>query len=90
MERTEFFDLAQKASIYTREMNDILKKEVAYDLLVEYEGYAYYPNSITVGFDKNGKVYNQANLYGLTAFYVRQARLEDVKKYDKNGGAKMS
>ena len=90
MERKEFFELAQKAAVYTRAFNDIQLKPVDHALLVEYKGYAYYPSSITVGYDENGEVYNQANLFGVGAFYVQQARLEDVRKYDPNGGAKLS
>lgn len=49
MDRTEFFNMAQKATVYTGDFKD-LAKPIDETLLVVFKDIKYYPKSIEVGY----------------------------------------
>ena len=81
MDRTEFFNMAQKSTVYTKGFKD-LTKPVDETLLVVFKDINYYPKSIEVGYDKYGKVKNTAILHDLKANALVYADLERVVKYE--------
>lgn len=81
MDRADFFNLAQKATVYTNEFKD-LAKPVDENLLVVFKDIKYYPRSIEVGYEKSGKVKNIAILHDLKKNALVYADLERVVKYE--------
>lgn len=79
MERKEFFELAQKVTVYTKQFRD-LSKPLLTDCIVKYGGIGYYPQSLQVGYDKHGNVENVALLHDLKANSITYVRLERVEK----------
>lgn len=82
MERKEFFELAQKATVYTKRFRD-LSKPLLSDCIVIYGDIKYYPQAIEVGYDKNGNVENIAILHDLKANSTTHVKLERVVKYEQ-------
>ena len=82
MERKEFFELAQKATVYTNQFRD-LSKPLLTDCIVTSGDIKYYPQAIEVGYDKNGNVQNTAILHDLKANSTTYVRLERVVKYEQ-------
>ena len=81
MDRTEFFQMAQKVAVYTKRCQN-LSKSLIEDCIVEYNGTKYYPQYVRVGYDEFGKVINTAILHDLHANSITDADLEKVKKYE--------
>ena len=81
MERALFFNMAQKATIYTNGFKD-LSNPVDETLLVVLKDIKYYPKSIEVGYEKSGKVKNIAILHDLKVNALVYADLERVVKYE--------
>lgn len=81
MDRTQFFNMAQKATVYTNGFKD-LSNPVDETLLVVFKDIKYYPKSIEVGYDKTGKVKNTAILHDLKVNALVYADLERVSKYE--------
>ena len=81
MERKEFFELAQKATVYTKQFRD-LSKPLLTDCIVISGDIKYYPRAIEVGYDKDGNVQNIAILHDLKANSITNADLERVTKYE--------
>lgn len=79
MDRTEFFEMAQKVSVYTNRCRD-LSKPLLEDCVVQYKEIKYYPQFIQVGYDEQGKVMNIAILHDLKANSVTYADLERIDK----------
>ena len=79
MDRTEFFKLAQKATVYTKHFRD-LSKPLLTDCIVINGDIKYYPQAIEVGYDKNGNVQNTAILHDLKANSITHADLSRVDK----------
>ena len=82
MERKEFFELAQKATVYTKQFRD-LSKPLLEDCIVIYKNIKYYPQFVQVGYDEQGKVINIAILHDLKANSTTYGRLERVVKYEQ-------
>ena len=59
-----------------------IKQNVPNDLKVVYDGIVYYPLSLDISFDKDGKVINTAILHSLTANSVIERNLKDVSVYE--------
>ena len=81
MERKEFFELAQRATVYTKQFRD-LSKPLLPDCIVICGDIKYYPQAIEVGYDKNGNVQNTAILHDLKANSIMNVNLERVTKYE--------
>ena len=79
MDRTEFFEMAQKVSVYTNRCRD-LSKPLLEDCVVQYKKIKYYPQFIQVGYDEQGKTMNIAILHDLKANSVTYADLERIDK----------
>ena len=82
MGRKEFFELAQKATVYTKQFRD-LSKPLLTDCIVISGDIKYYPQAIEVGYDKNGNVQNAAILHDLKANSTTYVKLERVVKYEQ-------
>ena len=78
MDRTQFFQLAQKVAIYTNGFANT-NKPILKECVVEVGGISYYPVSIEVGFDANGNTKNTSILRDLKANSVTKADLQKVK-----------
>ena len=59
-----------------------LKQNVPDELKVVYEDIAYYPVSLDISFDKDGKVINTAILHSLTANSIIERNLKDISVYE--------
>lgn len=81
MDRTEFFKMAQKVSVYTNRCRD-LSKPLLDDCIVVCDGIKYYPQYDKVGYDEFGKVINIAILHDLYANSITDVDLEKVTKYE--------
>lgn len=82
MERKEFFELAQRATVYTKQFRD-LSKPLLTDCIVICGDIKYYPQAIEVGYDKDGSVQNIAILHDLKANSTTHVKLERVAKYEQ-------
>ena len=82
MERKKFFELAQRATVYTKQFRD-LSKPLLTDCIVISGDIKYYPQAIEVGYDKDGNVQNIAILHDLKANSTTYGRLERVVKYEQ-------
>lgn len=81
MDRTEFFKMAQKVSVYTNRCEN-LSKPLLENCIVVHNGIKYYPQYVQVGYDEFGKVINIAILHDLKANSITNADLEKVIKYE--------
>ena len=84
MGRKEFFELAQKATVYTKQFRD-LSKPLLTDCIVISGDIKYYPQYVKVGYDEQGKVENVAILHDLKANAIIECKLERVEKYEQSG-----
>ena len=82
MERKAFFELAQRATVYTKQFRD-LSKPLLTDCIVIYGEIKYYPQAIEVGYDKDGNVQNTAILHDLKANSTTYVQLERIAKYEQ-------
>lgn len=80
MQRTEYLEMCQKASVLKNGLCGI-KENVPDDLKVIYNGIAYYPVSYELSFDK-GQPTHIAILHDLNANSITNASLEKVIKYE--------
>ena len=82
MKRKEFFELAQRATVYTKQFRD-LSKPLLIDCIVTSGDIKYYPQAIEVGYDKDGNVQNTAILHDLKANSTTYVKLERIAKYEQ-------
>ena len=82
MERTRFFEMAQKVAFYTNRCRD-LTKPLLEDCIVVYKDIKYYPQYVKVGYDEKGKVLNIAILHDLKSNNIIECNLEKVVKYEQ-------
>lgn len=80
MQRDIFLQMCQKVSVLPSGVLGI-KQNIPNDLKVIYDGVAYYPVSINIGFDNDGKVINAAIIHSLKANSTISAKLEDICVY---------
>ena len=69
--------MCQKVSVLPSGVLGI-KQNISDDLKVIYDGVAYYPMSINIGFDNYGKVINTAIIHSLKANSTLSVNLKDV------------
>lgn len=81
IERKIYLEMCQKVAILQSGVQN-LKQNVPDGLKVVYDGIAYYPVSLDISFDKDGKVINTAILHSLTANSVIERNLEDISIYE--------
>lgn len=82
MDRTRFFEMAQKVSRYTNRCRD-LTKPLLEDCIVFYKDIKYYPQYVKVGYDEKGKVLNIAILHDLKTNSTIECELEKVVEYEQ-------
>ena len=82
MDRTLFFEMAQKVARYTNRCRN-LSKPLLEDCIVGYKNIKYYPQFVQVGYDEQGKVINIAILHDLYANSITDVVLEKVVKYEQ-------
>lgn len=80
MQRTEYLEMCQKASVLKNGLCGI-KENVPDELMVIYNGIVYYPVSYELSFDK-GQPTHIAILHDLNANSITNASLEKVIKYE--------
>ena len=80
IERKTYLEMCQKVSVLPSGVLGI-KQNIPNDLKVIYDGVAYYPTSINIGFDNDGKVINTAIIHSLKANSTISAKLEDICVY---------
>ena len=80
IERKKYLEMCQKVSVLPSGVLGI-KQNIPDDLKVIYDGVAYYPMSINIGFDNDGKVINVAIIHSLKANSTISAKLEDIFVY---------
>ena len=81
IERKTYLEMCQKVAILQSGVQN-LKQNVPDGLKVVYDGIAYYPVSLDISFDKDGKVINTAMLHSLTANSVIERDLKDISAYE--------
>ena len=81
VQRDIFLKMCQKVAVLPSGVLGI-KQNVPNDLKVVYDGIVYYPLSLDISFDKDGKVINTAILHSLTANSVIERNLKDVSVYE--------
>ena len=81
IERKTYLEMCQKVAILQSGVQN-LKQNVPDGLKVVYDGIAYYPVSLDISFDKDGKVINTAILHSLTANSVIERNLKDISIYE--------
>ena len=81
IERKTYLEMCQKVAILQSGVQN-LKQNVPDGLKVVYDGIAYYPVSLDISFDKDGKVINTAILHSLTANSVIERNLKDISVYE--------
>ena len=59
-----------------------IKQNVPDNLKVAYAGIAYYPVSVDISFDKDGRVINKAIIHSLCANSIIETNLKDVEAYE--------
>ena len=81
IERKTYLEMCQKVAILQSGVQN-LKQNVPDGLKVVYGGIAYYPVSLDISFDKDGKVINTAIIHSLHANSVIERNLKDVSVYE--------
>lgn len=81
IERKKYIEMCQKVSVLPSGIFGI-KQNVPGDLKVVYDGIAYYPVSLNISFDKEGKVINTAIIHSLHANSIIETNLKDVEAYE--------
>ena len=59
-----------------------IKQNVPDGLKVVYDGSAYYPVSVDISFDKDGRVINNAIIHSLYANSIIETNLKDIEAYE--------
>ena len=81
IERKKYLEMCQMVAVLPSGVFGI-KQNVPDNLKVVYEGIAYYPVSVDISFDKDGKVINKAIIHSLHANSIIEANLKDVEVYE--------
>ena len=81
IERKIYLEMCQKVAILQSGVQN-LKQNVPDGLKVVYDGIAYYPVSLDISFDKDGKVINTAIIHSLYANSVIERNLKDISVYE--------
>jgi hypothetical protein len=81
IDRKTYLEMCQKVAVLPSGVLGI-KEKVPDDLKVVYDGVAYYPLSLEISFEKDGKVINTAILHSLTANSIIERNLKDVSVYE--------
>ena len=81
IERKKYLEMCQRVAILPSGVQN-LKQNVPDELKVVYEDIAYYPVSLDISFDKDGKVINTAILHSLTANSIIERNLKDISVYE--------
>lgn len=81
IERKTYLEMCQKVSVLPSGVLGI-KQNVPDDLKVVYEGIEYYPVSLDISFDKDGKVINTAIIHSLCANSIIERNLKDISIYE--------
>jgi hypothetical protein len=81
IDRKTYLEMCQKVAALPSGVLGI-KEKVPEDLKVVYDGVTYYPMSLEISFDKDGKVINTAILHSLKANSIVGAELKEVSVYE--------
>jgi hypothetical protein len=81
IERKTYLEMCQKVAVLPSGVLGI-KEKVPDELKIVFDGVAYYPLSLEISFDKDGKVINTAILHSLTANSVIERNLRSVNVYE--------
>ena len=81
IERKTYLEMCQKVAVLPSGVLGI-KEKLPDDLKVIYDGVVYYPLSLEISFDKDGKVINTAILHSLTANSIIGAELKEISVYE--------
>ena len=81
IERKTYLEMCQRVSVLTGGIFGI-KQNVPDNLKVVYDGIAYYPVSLDISFDKDGRVINTAIIHSLRANSVIEINLKDIRPYE--------
>ena len=81
IERKTYLEMCQKVAVLPSGVLGI-KERVPDELKVIYDGVVYYPLSLEISFDKDGKVINTAILHSLTANSIIERNLRSVEVYE--------
>lgn len=81
IDRKTYLEMCQKVAVLPSGVLGI-KEKVPDELKVIYDGVVYYPLSLEISFDKDGKVINTAILHSLTANSIIERNLKDVSVYE--------
>ena len=81
IERKKYLEMCQRVSVLPSGVLGI-KQNVPDDLKVVCDGIAYYPVSLDIGFDKDGRVINTAIIHSLRANSVIERNLKDISSYE--------
>ena len=81
IERKTYLEMSQKVAVLPSGVLGI-KQNVPDNLKVVYDGIAYYPVSLDISFDKDGKVINTAIIHSLRANSVIERNLKDIMSYE--------
>lgn len=81
IERKKYLEMCQRVAMLPSGVQN-LKQNVPDNLKVVYDGIVYYPVSLDISFDKDGKVINTAILHSLTANSIIERNLKDVSVYE--------
>lgn len=72
MERKTFLEMCQRCAV--------ISGEIPKELLIYHAGVPYYPESLVVSFDKEGRTVNTAVLHSLSANSIIYKGLSDLDK----------
>ena len=81
MQRDIFLQMCQKVAVLPSGVLGI-KQNVPDNLKVVCDGIAYYPVSLDISFDKDGRVINTAIIQSLRANSVIKRNLKDIRPYE--------
>ena len=81
IERKTYLEMCQKVSVLPSGVQN-LKQNVPDKLKVVFDGVAYYPVSLDISFDKDGRVINTAIIHSLHANSVIERNLKDISVYE--------
>ena len=81
MQRTEYLEMCQKASVLKNGLCGI-KENVPDELMVVYNGIVYYPVAYELSFDDKGNIKHTAILHDLYANSITNADLGKAEKYE--------
>lgn len=81
IERKQYLEMCQAVAMLPSGVLGI-KQDVPDNLKVVCDGVPYYPLSLEISFDKDGKVINTAILHSLTANSVVERNLRSISIYE--------